>query len=178
MHKGTQGSLRLLTPGEINMAKTIFGNAIIYPRVWIHYDSYFPFGLQRQDVAMAPNGEIYMRDYYYADDFSAIPDTGKQHTFIHELTHVWQYQKGMWVRTRGLVSWAANYNYDFAENKYLQDYSMEQQAQIVADYFLLYRYGYERWFREIQRIVTFTGEAHPNIKANYEKVLTHFLRQR
>ncbi|ARJ41640.1 type IV secretion protein Rhs [Pantoea alhagi] len=178
MKNGKQGSLRLMTPGEINMAKTIFGNAIIYSRVWIHYDSYFPFGLQSQNVAMAPNGEIYMRDYLYAHDFSAISDIGKQHTFIHELTHVWQYQKGMWVRTRGLFSWAASYHYDFNENKYLHDYTMEQQAQIVADYFLLYRYGYGLWLKLLPSVGTFTGKAHPNIKADYERVLTHFLRQR
>lgn len=178
MHNINQGSLRLMTPGEIHMAKTIFGNAIIYHRVWVHHDSYFPFGLQRQDVAMAPNGEIYMRDYYYAPDFSIISDIGKQHTFIHELTHVWQHQKGMAVRMRGLFSWATDYHYDFSEGKYLQDYAMEQQAQIVADYFLLYRYGYGDWFRRLSGTVTFAGEAHPGIKADYERVLTHFLRQR
>ena len=173
-----QGSLRLMTPGEIHMAKMIFGHMISYHRVWIHYDSYFPFGLQRQDVAMAPNGEIYLRDYYYLPDFSKTADIGKQHTFIHELTHVWQHQKGMAVRMRGLFSWAADYDYDFSEGKYLEDYAMEQQAQIVADYFLLYRYGYSAWSRLIPKIVTFTGEAHPGIKVDYEYVLTHFLRQR
>ncbi|URQ61051.1 type IV secretion protein Rhs [Pantoea alhagi] len=178
MKKGKQGSLRLMTPGEINMAKTIFGNAIIYSRVWIHYDSYFPFGLQSQNVAMAPNGEIYMRDYFYAHDFSAISNIDKQHAFIHELTHVWQYQKGMWVRTRGLFSWAANYDYDFSGNKYLHDYTMEQQAQIVADYFLLYRYGYGVWNDEKGKLVSFIGTKQDGIKADYERVLTHFLRQR
>lgn len=178
MKNSKEGSLRLMTPGEINIAKTIFGNAIIYPRVWIHYDSYFPFGLQGKNVAMAPNGEIYMRDYYYAHDFSSISNIDKQHAFIHELTHVWQYQKGMWVRTRGLFSWAADYHYDFKENKSLQDYTMEQQAQIIADYFLLYRYGYGAWARERKGIVTFIGEVHPHIKTDYERVLTHFLRQR
>lgn len=178
MQKAKEGSLRLMTTGEINMARTIFGNAIIYYRVWIHYDSYFPFGLQSQNVAMAPNGEIYMRDYYYLPDYSKASDIGKQHAFIHELAHVWQYQKGMWVKARGLFSWAASYDYDLAENKYLQDYSMEQQAQIVADYFLLYRYGYGEWLREIKNTVTFIGEAHPHIKDDYERVLTHFLRQR
>ena len=178
MKNSREGSLRLMTSGEINMAKKIFGNAIIYPRVWIHYDSYFPFGLQAQNVAMAPNGEIYFRKYDYLPDFSATSDIGKQHTFIHELAHVWQFQKGMWVRTRGLFSWAADYNYDFKENKFLQDYTMEQQAQIIADYFLLYRYGYGLWQDERGKHVSFTGVEHNMIKADYERVLTHFLRQR
>lgn len=41
------GSLRLMTLGEIQMAKEIFRDTIIYSKVWIHKGSYFPFGLQK-----------------------------------------------------------------------------------------------------------------------------------
>lgn len=46
---GTQkeeGTLRLMTLGEIVMVRRVFGDSIVYSRVWIHCDSYFPFGLQ------------------------------------------------------------------------------------------------------------------------------------
>jgi len=49
------------------------------------------------------------------------------------MMHVWQHQKGMMVRTRGLFSWAVNYYYDL-NGKKLSDYGMEQQASIVSDY--------------------------------------------
>jgi len=40
-----EGTLRRLTPGEIAMPRTIYGDSIVYSRVWVHCDSYLPFGL-------------------------------------------------------------------------------------------------------------------------------------
>jgi len=40
------------------MAQRVFGHSIDYNRVWIHCDSYLPFGLQDSDFAMTPNGEL------------------------------------------------------------------------------------------------------------------------
>ncbi len=101
--------------------------------VWVHCDSYLPFGMQSDNVAMAPNGDIYFREalyrHYFSEDFPEF-----KHLFIHELTHVWQHQNGMWVRTRGLFSNFVDYNYSLDRKKKLSDYGMEQQASIVADY--------------------------------------------
>jgi hypothetical protein len=132
--------LRHLTLGETRLARNIFGNSIQYHKVWIHCDSYLPFGLQGKMVGMAPNGEIYFRKETYERDFS-FASRSSQHFFIHELTHVWQHQHGMWVRTRGLFSWLSSYIYTLDERRKLADYNMEQQAQIIADYFLLKKYG-------------------------------------
>ncbi|WP_456310164.1 type IV secretion protein Rhs [Serratia proteamaculans] len=128
------GSLRLMTLGEIKMAKEIFRDTIIYSKVWIHKGSYFPFGLQKKWVAMSPNGEIYFRDDYRPDFSKA--DMKRRQIFIHELSHVWQYQHGMQVKLRGLVSWAVRYDYAL-DSWPLSTYRMEQQAQIIADYYLL-----------------------------------------
>jgi len=143
--------VRLMTPGEIAMAQRVFGHSISYHRVWIHCDSYFPFGLQNQNVAMSPNGEIYFREKWYRRDFSDITITPEEkHTFIHELGHVWQHQHqhqhqhGQWVRMRGLFSWAADYDYDLNKDNLLQ-YSLEQQASIIADYWMLIVYGLQSW---------------------------------
>jgi hypothetical protein len=57
-----EGTLRLLTPGEIGLAKTVFGGSIIYGKVWVHHGSYLPFGLQNRNTAMSPNGELYFRE--------------------------------------------------------------------------------------------------------------------
>lgn len=123
-----------MTLGEIKMTKEIFRDTIRYPKVWIHKGSYLPFGLQLKRVSMSPNGEMYFRDEY-SPDFSKAYVTKKQ-TFIHELSHVWQYQHGMSVKLRGLVSWMAKYEYAL-DSWPLSTYGMEQQAQIIADYYIL-----------------------------------------
>lgn len=42
MDNQKEGSLRLLTSGEIRLAKSIFGDSIHYHKVWIHHGSYLP----------------------------------------------------------------------------------------------------------------------------------------
>ncbi|WP_370521048.1 hypothetical protein [Pantoea sp. BAV 3049] len=80
-----EGTLRLLTLGEVALARGVFGRSIIYPKVWIHCDSYLPLGLQGKNVGMSPNGEIYFRKEQYSPDFSSMSDFRKQHFFIHEM---------------------------------------------------------------------------------------------
>jgi len=140
---GEEGSLRLLTLGEIKLAKSVFGSTISYNKVWIHHDSYLPFGLQDKSIAMAPNGEIYIRGNYKKDYSLSTPRF--QHLFIHEMAHVWQREKGMCVIGRGLLSWAVSYRY-VLDGRLLSEYPMEQQAQIVADHFTLRQEGYDKWF--------------------------------
>ena len=60
------------------------------------------------------------------------------------MTHVWQYQMGMAVRAMAvgemighLGDYDEAYNYTLASNKDLVDYGLEQQAQIVEDYYRL-----------------------------------------
>lgn len=45
-----EGSLRLLTPGEIVLARLVFRSTIPYEKVWIHHDSFLPFGLQNKQT--------------------------------------------------------------------------------------------------------------------------------
>ncbi|MFZ4833184.1 type IV secretion protein Rhs [Rouxiella sp. Mn2063] len=134
-----RNGLRILTTGEISLAKELFSSSILYNKVWVHHGSYLPFNLQDKDTAMTPNGEIWFETNVYHDDFSQA-SVRNQLLFLHEMMHVWQHQKGMLVRTRGLLSWAADYYYLLNKSK-LSDYSMEQQAGIVADYWVLMRYG-------------------------------------
>jgi hypothetical protein len=138
-----EGSLRLMSKGEIVLASTVFRDKIDYHKVWIHKDSYLPFGLQNEAVAMTPNGEIYYRPARYRDDFSDIAQSklADRHTFIHELSHVWQRKTGMCVICRGLISWLVSYRYEL-DGRLLSEYPMEQQAQIIADNFLLTSTGY------------------------------------
>lgn len=93
------------------------------------------------------------------------------------MVHVWQHQQGMWVRTRGFFSWAANYSYKL-DKKRLKNYPMEQQAQIIADYWLLHRYGYEFWLSQRGDRVSYVGPVDRKIKSVYERILADFFKQR
>ena len=58
------------------------------------------------------------------------------------MMHVWQAQKGMFVRTRGLFSGIADYTYSLDKSDLIH-YGLEQQASIVSDYWLLKHHGLE-----------------------------------
>lgn len=165
-----ENSLRLLTLGEINLGKIIFGSSIYWSKVWVHCESYLPFNLQGKFVGMSPNGEMYFRKETYLKDFS-LSSRSNQHFFMHEMTHVWQHQHGMWVRTRGLFSWASTYRYTIDPKKKLSQYSMEQQAQIIADYFLLKKYGSDALKSEIGRQAGFQGVLDSNTLSLYRTLL-------
>ncbi|PWC16457.1 type IV secretion protein Rhs [Brenneria corticis] len=177
-----EGTLRLLTLNEIALAHRVFGGSITYARVWIHCDSYLPFGLQDSRTAMAPNGELWFRKELYEHDFGkSTHSIATRHLFIHEMAHVWQHQHGQWVRLRGAFSWAADYTYDLDEKKTLTDYSLEQQAQIIADYFVLTTYGYSEWeYQKINlRSVSYTGKVRGNtLLSLYKNTLSDFLPKR
>jgi len=132
--------VRQLTIGEIALAKTLYGSSIIYSRVWVHRESYLPFNLQPVNVAMSPDGEMWYREGTYSHDFSLEMELAKKHRFMHEMMHVWQSQKGMFVRTRGLFSRFADYSYSLDKSELLH-YGLEQQASIVSDYWLLHDFG-------------------------------------
>jgi hypothetical protein len=133
------GGARLLTLGEIALAKTLYGFGICYSKVWVHRESYLPFNLQPIDIAMTPNGEMWFREDTYSPDFS-LDELRKMHRFMHEMMHVWQAQKGMFVRTRGLFSRFADYSYSLDKTDIFH-YGLEQQASLVSDYWLLLHYG-------------------------------------
>lgn len=63
------------------------------------------------------------------------------------MTHVWQYQMEMWVKFRGIVSFAVEYKYDLEDGNLLSNYGMEQQASIIADYYILNRFRFDAWYR-------------------------------
>ena len=127
--------LRSLKPGEVHLARQYFGNAIDYNKVEIKNENWFLF-LPLVDRPMAPNGNIYFdkNDPNYSSDFSKEKDVWMRALFIHEMTHVWQNQQGMWVKLRAAKR---KYTYVFCPDKELTDYGIEQQASIIEDLFRL-----------------------------------------
>jgi RHS repeat-associated protein len=125
------GGSRPMTEGEIALAKEVFGDDIDYSRVRV-YNKKFAF-FQPRGVAMAPDGNIYFHPSDYMDDFS----TGDVYTrgwFEHELTHVWQHQRGINVYK---AAFDRNYDYQLTPGKSFQSYGLEQQGEIVRDYYLI-----------------------------------------
>ncbi|WP_380692444.1 hypothetical protein [Serratia marcescens] len=81
MEPQQEGITRALTPGEVNLARSVFGSTIFYQTVLVHCDSYLPFGLQNQYTAMSPNGELYFRRPLYKRDYASLDPEG-QYLFI------------------------------------------------------------------------------------------------
>lgn len=175
---------RPLTAGEVAMARLVFKDSINYSTVKIHNEEYLPFGLQFNDTAMAPHGQIYFNPEMFANnpDFSITTKPGDKMWFIHEMTHIWQYQLGysltwnsFWIVVTGGYYGRRAYKFDRSDykdskdssknspdlDKTLPDFNMEQQADIIKEYFGAKHLGID----ELLYNMTF-----------YERVLNEFLR--
>lgn len=136
--KGGRG----LTPGEIAMGESVFPEeSIDYDKVQVFNKKYFL--LQGKNYTMAPNGNIYFnpKGGLYRADFSQA--SGElQSLFIHELTHVGQYQNGVNVLSRGLLLHAgailtagiySPYSLSgYSPGRSFSSYNIEQQGSIAA----------------------------------------------
>jgi hypothetical protein len=131
---------RPLTSGEIELARSIFAEAVHYDQARIVHGKWWP--LQPRNVAMAPCGNIHFHPLgdLWSEDFSR-EGLGRQGLFIHELTHVWQSQ----LRGRYYLPLMRHpfcrYRYAFRPGQPFDRYGLEQQAEIVRHTFLMRR-GY------------------------------------
>ena len=128
---------RTLTPGEIALARTVFHDAIDYAAVRIARRKWAFF--QPRDTVMAPRGCIHFHPggSAYRDDFAAarLADQG---LFIHEMVHIWQHQRGIFLPLARHPF--CRYSYAFKPGQPLNRYGIEQQGEIVRHAFLL-RHG-------------------------------------
>ena len=139
-----EGHERSLTPGEIHMARLVFGESIAYEDVKIHDHAYWmTLGFQPRNTAMAPNGDIYFGRDLHREDYSREP-LHMQHLFVHEMTHVWQYQLGYPIKRVRIPRPRMRYDYELDGDKELRDFNMEAQGNILADYFLVVFRGSQR----------------------------------
>ena len=129
-------SHRNLTPGEIDMAKTIFADELDYDSIYIKTKNL-------PSRSKAYWGKIRLSEYHYRDDLSNAP-LNQRKNFIHELTHIWQEATqdvklvstavGLFLRNGGYGSEL----YDYGDIKDVKDFStlnIEQQATIVEDFY-------------------------------------------
>lgn len=126
---------RSLTPGEIELARSVFADAIDYDRVRLVLGKWWPF--QPRRTAMAPMGNIYFHPDSggWSEDFAA-ENVNRQAFFIHEMTHVWQAQKGGRFYLPLMRHPFCIYRYRLKPGKPFRRYGLEQQAELVARRFL------------------------------------------
>jgi hypothetical protein len=87
---------------------------------------------------MAPTGSIHFHPQgtRYRADFAA-GNLDDQGLFIHEMVHVWQHQKGIFLPI--VRHPFCRYDYAIRPGLALHRYGIEQQAEIVRHAFLLRR---------------------------------------
>ena len=146
---------RRLVDDEIAVARTIFGDQIDYsvvkifnrPHFGISLNKVFDWARGRMGVnavpnvfGISPNGNVYIdRPAEYSADFSK-SETGSV-LFMHEMTHVWQMQRGMNLRRKaadallqGDFNYDHMYDYNITAHDDFYDFNFEQQARIVENY--------------------------------------------
>jgi hypothetical protein len=141
------------------MLRPLFGDAIDYRAVRIRRRAWWPF--QPRDVVMAPDGDIWCHPaggVWCADFAAASP--GLRALFVHEMTHVWQAQRGgRWFLPLARHPFC-RYRYRLVPGRPFAAYGLEQQAEIVADAFR-----------------TRGGAAAPYDRATYEALLDGAFRR-
>ncbi len=132
---------RSLTSTEIELARSVFGDAIDYAPVRIEQRKWAFF--QPRETVMAPTGCIHFhpKGTRYREDF-ACGNLDDQGLLIHELTHIWQSQNGIYLPLRRHPF--CRYDYAVRAGWPLKRYGIEQQAEIVRHTFVLRRGGFIR----------------------------------
>jgi hypothetical protein len=131
----TKSCRRPLTAGEIDLARSVFGECVDYSKVRLVKGRWWP--LQPPNTAMAPMGNIYFHPDGggWSDDFANEP-VRRQAFFIHEMVHVWQAQaKGRFYLPLMRHPFC-RYDYELTAGKPFDRYGLEQQAEIVTHRFL------------------------------------------
>lgn len=157
---------RKLSPNESNEARLVFGASIAYERVVIIEEVAWPnwvgrIGSWLSRVEAPRNNAVALGNKLYfpkrlltdnpADPVSSINDMA---WLIHELTHVWQYQRFglaylpqiLWAHLR---NGSETYNYGFepglqkalTRGGRLEDFNREQQGEIARHYYYRLKEG-------------------------------------
>jgi hypothetical protein len=129
-----RGQSRPLTPGEIALGRSVYGGAIDYARVEMRRRKWFP--LQPRLVAMAPSGHIHFHpdSPHWSEDY-AREALELRALFVHELCHVWQRQRGIWLPVARHPF--CRYHYRLTPGWPLARYGIEQQAEIIKHAWML-----------------------------------------
>jgi hypothetical protein len=132
-------SWRALTAGERALAREVFGGGIDAGRVVI-------LALPVWSRAFVASGRLMVWPAATAPSDFAAPDTplAVQAVFVHELTHVWQAQRGVNLLLSKIKAGDSDaaYAYDLTTGPGFAAMNIEQQAMVVEDAFRLSRGGH------------------------------------
>lgn len=138
---------RGLTPEEKNLARSIYGDSIFYDRVRVDETA----------KIICEKHHIFYVSFYTINSWGKFqPDI-----FIHELMHVWQFQKlgSVYIPLALLAQrTASGYDYGGFENLMevigrgggFDDFNLEQQADMVSDYYCMKTGQTPRWCKPYQ----------------------------
>ncbi|MCF8244480.1 MAG: hypothetical protein K9J37_07175 [Saprospiraceae bacterium] len=125
---------RPLSPLEKEMATSVFGNSLNLNAIRI--DERAKIGCQKRNIAYV--------SYFTINSWGRL----RPETLVHELVHIWQYQHlgGAYI-SRALRAQRSQAGYDYGGlealrtsmegNGKITDFNLEQQAEIISDYFCL-----------------------------------------
>jgi type VI secretion system secreted protein VgrG len=133
---------RPLTNNEKALARSVFGDKIDYSGIKIFFRPY-GFLLGSKTRSMSPNGNIYFGTQYKdLNDMCQSPQS--RALFIHEMTHVWQYQNDKFFQAKGLVfvlrnafNYDRTYKYELDKIKNFKSLNIEQQASLIEHYYAI-----------------------------------------
>lgn len=122
---------RKLSDDEITWAQQFFGDDIDYKSV--NYFSRQMIGSDSEGLAYHARGSIY-EGTYWDRDIAPYPNFVDE-VFIHEMTHVWQYQTGrlLDIPENEVSDHDKIYAYNIDAHEYFREFGVEQQASIVGD---------------------------------------------
>ena len=124
---------RGLTPEEIAIARSVFGNELDTSKIKLTDDSLFP-----PNAVAFPNNIRFPRG-----ELSGSADLRYRGWLVHELTHIWQYQRGHSVPQLALDATVGDYDFGgedglrkaTAEGKRFGDFNFEEQGDILREYY-------------------------------------------
>lgn len=125
---------RPLSPLERKLAESVFGNALQLDKIC--FDDRARIGCKKRNIAYV--------SFFTVNAWGRIQPA----TFIHELVHVWQYQKlGATYMSRALRAQKTKEGYNYggpetlkkamASGAKITAFNLEQQADIIADYYAI-----------------------------------------
>jgi hypothetical protein len=89
-----------------------------------------------RDNSITPAGTAYFSQDHYWEDFSSSTEAWDQWLFIHEMTHVWQWQHGRYPINEAIGvfftkggKYEKAYHYDLTSGNNLGEYNLEQQER-------------------------------------------------
>lgn len=191
---------RNLTTGEESLGLYVFKDSINFRNIEVvrrpktmKFGGFTPYGPINMD------GKFYKDDYIGGNLFKPL-DVSAAHHFLHEMAHSWQHfvgmgmlhlsrlaqkagkefrkAKGMPKRPVGMskddwsdIKFDSVYAYDIASGDDLLDFTLEQQCDIIADYFALKL----KWMKAAPKQAW--GYPSPT-EADFEPVMAAFLADR